>query len=185
MTKPSDDRRLLLGQISGAHGIRGDVIVRTYTADPADITAYGPLTDKTGGRPLTLNVIRVTDKGVVARVKGVNDRNGAEALKGAELYVVRSKLPKTDEAEYYHADLIGLDAVTEDGASFGRIVAVQNYGAGDLLEIQLSDGKDVEFIPFTNACVPDVDIAAGRLTVIPPVMTGGPEPAEDADDKEP
>lgn len=177
MTKPTDtksanDRRILLGQISGAHGIRGDVIVRTYTADPADIAAYGPLTDKDGARPTTLTIVRVSDKGVVARVKGVTDRNGAEALKGRELYVTRSKLPKVDEAEYYHADLIGLDAVTEDGQPFGRVTAVQNFGAGDLLEIKLSDGGAVEFIPFTNACVPNVDIAAGCLTVVPPIMTG-------------
>ncbi len=178
-TKSSKDRRVLLGQITGAHGIRGDVIVRTYTADPADIATYGALTDKDGERPTTLTIIRVSDKGVVARVKGVTDRNGAEALKGRELYVTRSKLPKAAEAEYYHADLIGLEAMTEDGQLFGRVAAVQNFGAGDLLEIKLSDGRGIEFIPFTNACVPDVDIAAGRLTVVPPVMTGKPEAPED------
>ncbi len=182
MTNPSDttssgDRRILLGQITGAHGIRGDVIVRSYTADPADVAAYGPLTGKTGETPISLTIVRVSDKGVVARVKGVTDRNGAEALKGRELYVLRSKLPKTDDAEYYHADLIGLAAFTAEGQPYGRVLAVQNFGAGDLLEIRVGEGRDVEFIPFTNACVPDVDLAAGRLTVVPPVMTGDPEPA--------
>jgi 16S rRNA processing protein RimM len=178
MTNPKDDRRILLGQITAAHGIRGDVIVRTFTADPADIAAYGPLTDKLGTRPLSLSVIRISDKGVVARVKGVSDRNGAEALKGSELYVLRAKLPKASDAEYYHADLIGLEAVTEDGQPYGRVIAVQNFGAGDLLEIRRSDGRDMEFIPFTNACVPDVDIALGRLTVVPPVITGEAEVGE-------
>ena len=178
MTSPQDDRRILLGQITGAHGIRGDVIVRTFTADPADIAAYGPLTDKTGARPLSLSVIRVSDKGAVARVKGVSDRNAAEALKGRELYVLRAKLPKASDAEYYHADLIGLDAVTADGKPYGRVIAVQNFGAGDLLEIKLSDGRDMEFIPFTNACVPDVDLSLGRLTVVPPLMTGEQEAGE-------
>ena len=186
MTTSNDDRRILLGQISGAHGIRGDIIVRTFTADPDGIADYGDLTDKDGLRPLSLKIVRVTDKGIVARVKGVNDRNGAEALKGRELYVLRSQLPAADEAEYYHADLIGLNAITEDGSAFGKVIAVQNYGAGDLLEIRTRDGRDSEFIPFTNACVPIVDIAAKTLTVVPPVMTGDPEPAsdEDADDSD-
>ncbi|NOT72281.1 MAG: ribosome maturation factor RimM [Hyphomicrobium sp.] len=179
-TETAGGRRILLGQIGSAHGIRGDVMVRTYTADPASIAAYGPLTDKDGARPLTLSVVRVTDKGVVARIKGVSDRNAAELLRGRELYVLRAKLPDADEAEYYHADLIGLEAVTEDGHPFGRVIAVQNFGAGDLLEIRVGDSRDVEFIPFTNACVPDVDIAAGRLTVVPPVLTGeaGPDDRE-------
>lgn len=175
MTTPPDtagNRRILLGQIGSAHGIRGDVMVRTFTTEPADIAAYGPLTDKEGGRPLSLTIVRVTDKGVVARIKGVADRNAAELLRGRDLYVLRSKLPKAADAEYYHADLIGLEAFTEDGQPFGRVIAVQNFGAGDLLEIRIGEGRDVEFIPFTNACVPDVDIAAGRLTVVPPVMTG-------------
>jgi 16S rRNA processing protein RimM len=182
-TNAKDDRRILLGQIGSAHGIKGDVIVRSYTADPADIAAYGPLTDKAGAKPLTLSVVRVSDKGVVARVKGVSDRNGAEALKGRELYVDRTKLPKASDAEYYHADLIGLAAVTADGEPYGRVLAVQNFGAGDLLEIQLSGGKDAEFIPFTNACVPEVDLALGRLTVVPPVMTGEPELGDEGEDE--
>jgi 16S rRNA processing protein RimM len=182
MTKNPDaslggQRHILLGQITGAHGIRGDVIVRTYTGDPADIASYGPLTDSKGQQPLTLTVVRVSEKGVVARIKGVADRNAAEALRGRELYVLRDALPATDEAEFYHADLIGLTAYTADQSLYGNVVAVQNFGAGDLLEIRLEAGKDIEFIPFTNACVPDVDLRAGRLTVVPPIMTGDPEPA--------
>lgn len=184
MTNSQEDRRILLGQITGAHGIRGDIIVRTFTADPDGIAAYGDLTDKNGLQPLSLKIVRATDKGIVARVKGVSDRNGAEALKGRELYVLRSQLPDASDAEYYHADLIGLAAVTEDGTAFGKVVAVQNFGAGDLLEIRTRDGRDSEFIPFTNACVPIVDIKAQTVTVVPPVMTGEQEPAsaDDGDD---
>lgn len=180
-TNPKDDRRILLGQITVPHGIKGEVIVRSYASDPADIAAYGPLTDKDGTRPLALTVIRDTGKGVIARVKGVSDRNAAELLKGRELYVARAKLPKASDAEYYHADLVGLEAVTQEGAPYGRVTAVQNFGAGDLLEIKLSDGRDTEFIPFTNACVPEVDITLGRLTVVPPVMTGEPAAGEDGE----
>ncbi len=172
------DRFILLGQITSAHGIKGEVIVRTYTADPADIAAYGLLTDKDGARPLSLTVLRVSDKGVVARVKGVADRNAAEALKGRELFVARAKLPKASDAEYYHADLVGLEAVTGDGKPLGHIKAVQNFGAGDLLEIQRIDSPEAEFVPFTNACVPEIDLALGRLTVVPPVMTGEQEAGE-------
>lgn len=176
MSESHQPRRILLGQIGSAHGIRGEVVVRTYTGAPEAIASYGPLTDATGKKSWKLRVVRVSDKGVVARVEGVTDRNGAEALRGQELYVARAKLPVPDAAEYYHADLIGLAAVTVDGAEFGRIVALQNFGAGDLLEIQLSGQTVTEFVPFTNACVPEVDIAAGRVTVVPPVMTGeGPE----------
>lgn len=181
MTNSHDDRRILLGQITGAHGIRGDIIVRTHTADPGGIAAYGELTDKDGLKPLRLKIVRVTDKGLVARVNGVSDRNGAEALKGRELYVLRSQLPAASDAEYYHADLIGLNAITSDGAAFGKVIAVQNFGAGDLLEIGTRDGRDSEFIPFTNACVPVVDIKAQTVTVVPPVMTGEPEPATNDD----
>lgn len=178
---PDGERLVLLGHITGVHGIRGDVMVKTYTTDPASIAGYGPLTDAAGGNPLALSVVRVTDKGIVARVKGVTDRNAAEALRGRELFVARAKLPKASDTEYYHADLIGLAALTEDGQPFGEVIAVQNFGAGDLLEIRIGGGKDSEFIPFTNACVPAVDIAAGSLTIIPPVMTGEPDRANDDD----
>ena len=179
MTASPENRLILLGLITGVHGIRGDVIVRTYTGDPANISAYGPLTDKSGARPLTLSVVRVSGKGVVARAKGVSDRNAAELLKGRELYVARAKLPKTDAAEYYHADLIGLNAVTPVGEAIGHIIAVQNYGAGDLLEIRMTAGGDTAFVPFTDACVPEVDLSVGRVTVVMPEMVGEKESGDE------
>lgn len=179
-------RKILLGVVTGAHGIRGDVVLRTFTGVPEDIAAYGPLSDKEGGRRFKIRVVRVTPKGVVARIQGIEDRNGAEALRGTELYVDRGRLPEPEKAEFYHSDLIGLEARDKSGVTIGEVVNVMNFGAGDLLEVRMSGGKDTDLLPFSNACVPEVDIAAGYLVVVPPVMTGEPEPAGeegDADDE--
>lgn len=178
----SDDvtapRRILLGQIGAAHGIRGDVTIRTFTSEPDDIAAYGPLSDKTGTKSFKIKVVRVTGKGVVARIDGVTDRNGAEALRNVELYVARDKLPKTDAAEFYHADLVGLATVDATGTVTGQVVSVQNFGAGDLLEVRFNGTASSDFIPFTDACVPVVDLSQRRVTVVPPEMTGEPEPED-------
>lgn len=171
-------RRVLLGEIGPAHGVRGEVLIRTYTAEAAAIAAYGPLTDKSGRNAFSLKIVRVTDKGVVARVSGVADRNGAEALRGTELYVDRNRLPNPATSEFYHVDLIGLDAVLENGDAYGRVVAVQNFGAGDLLEVARS-GAETEFIPFTDAHAPIVDLDSRSVTVVPPAMVGDPEPASE------
>lgn len=160
------DRRILLGRIAAPHGIRGDVLIETYTADPQDIVAYGPLQTEDGTRVLEISVVRLTPKGVIARVAGVADRTGAEALKGLDLYVDRARLPAPkEEGEYYHADLVGLRAEDRDGYKLGTIVAVQNYGAGDLLELRLSGKRQTELIPFTETFVPVVDLAGGRVVV--------------------
>ena len=124
-------QRVLLGRIVAAHGIRGDVVIDSYTAEPSDIAAYGPLSSADGGKQLDIKVVRVTPKGVVARVGGVADRNGAEALRGTDLYAPRARLPEAEEGEYYYADLAGLRAEDETGNRIGSVVGVQNYGAGD------------------------------------------------------
>ena len=167
MAAASTSARILLGRIAGAHGTRGDVVIQTYTAAPEDIGAYGPLSDAAGTRTFEIESVRKTSKGVVAQIAGVADRTAAEALKGVELYVDRDRLPAATEGEFYHADLIGLSAVDPSGNAIGQIVAVANYGAGDLLEIRLASGK-IELIPFTEAFVPEVDIAAKRAVVIVP-----------------
>jgi 16S rRNA processing protein RimM len=175
----ADTKRILLGEIAGAHGIRGEVVVRAYTGEPDAIADYGALTDAAGAKPLTLKIVRVTPKGIVARVAGVADRNGAEALKGRKLYVARDAMPEpAEEDAFYHADLIGLAAVDQTGAVIGKVLGVQNYGAGDLLEIKLAAGGRAELVPFTKAFVPRVEIAAGRVVVVMPVMA-----EEDAEDK--
>ena len=180
-------RLILLGRVGAAHGIKGDVAVRTFTGDPAAIGSYGSLTDKTGAKSFIVRVVRSNAKGgVIARFEGVFDRNGAEALNGVDLYVDRGRLPSAAEGEYYHADLIGLKAADAHGAVLGQIIAIENFGAGDLLEIKLEGVSATEFIPFTNACVPAIDLALGVATVIMPEMTGEPEPAgeEEPDESE-
>ena len=178
MTGSGAPPKVLLGAIAGAHGIRGEVTIRTFTGDPADITSYGALSDKTGARTFKLAGVRVTAKGVVARIAGVADRNAAEALRGTELYVERAALPEADAGEYYHADLIGCAAVDAAGVVIGRIVAVPNFGAGDLLEIETAPGRPTDLILFTDAFVPVVDVANRRVTVVLPTLV---EPDNDDD----
>ena len=155
--------RICLGAIAGAHGVRGLVRIKSFTAAPRDIAAYGPLEDEAGTRRFEIAVKGETKGLVLAALAGVGDRDAAEALKGTRLYVERAALPPPeDEEEYYHADLIGLRAETPDGTGLGRVVAVHNFGAGDLLELERPDGTEL-LLPFTKAAVPAVDLAAGRL----------------------
>lgn len=171
-------QRILLGRIVGAHGIRGDVVIDSYAGEARDIAAYGPLESEDGARHFDISVVRVTPKGVIARVAGVADRNGAEALKGTALFARRELLPQAAEGEYYYADLAGLRAENEAGERIGAVVAVQNYGAGDLLEVRLDGQAITELIPFTDAFVPLVDIAAGRVVVVMPASTPEDEDGE-------
>ena len=171
--------RVLLGRIAGAHGIRGEVLVHTYTEAPESIGAYGALSDASGSRQLTIKVVRVTPKGVIARVAGVADRNAAEALKGIELYVDRARLPAAAEGESYHSDQVGMTACDAEARTIGRIIAVQNFGAGDLLEIRLTGSSKTELVPFRDAFVPEVDLVARRAVVLLP------SPAPDAASEEP
>jgi 16S rRNA processing protein RimM len=169
------DGRILLGRIVAAHGVRGEVLVRSYADTPEDVGAYGPLTAPGAGRSVDLRVLRVTAKGVVARVAGITDRNAAEALAGTDLYVDRAQLPAAGEGEFYHADLIGLLALAPDGAEVGRVVAVHNFGAGDLIEVALAASRRTEHIPFNDGFVPEVDVAGGRIIVILPVSSDSDE----------
>jgi 16S rRNA processing protein RimM len=162
--------RVLIARIGAAHGIKGEVRVRAFTADPADIAAYGPLEAADGGifqveslRPAAGPAADM----LVVRFKGVADRDQAEALNGIELSVPRERLPPAADDEYYHADLVGLAAVTRDGAPVGVVIAVANYGAGDLLEIAPKRGETI-LIPFTRSVVPEIDLADGRVIVDPP-----------------
>lgn len=168
MPSPDSTPLILLGKISTAQGIRGEVVIKSYTDAPADIAAYGPLLDEAGTREFDITVIRVTKKGVVAKIAGVTDRNAAEALRGTKLLVPRERLPEPDEDEVYHVDIIGLEAVTADGEILGEVVAFQNFGAGDLLEIRLAGKRRTELVPFDDHFVPDIDIEAGRVRVVMP-----------------
>lgn len=175
----SKDKRILLGRIGAAHGIRGEVFVQSFAAIPEDVAAYGPLTDNSGTRSFQLKVVRSTPKGLVVRVSGVADRTAAEKLRGTDLYVARDRLPAPEANEYYHSDLIGLAAVSPEGEAIGTVVSVENYGAGDLLEIKPATGGHTELVPFTDAFVPEIDMTAGRVVV------RMPETAEGEDDDEP
>ena len=158
------DRRVLLGTIVAPHGVRGLVKVRSFTDDPSDIVSYGPLQD-TQGRAVGLTLRGPIKGGLLAAVAGVEDRDAAEAMRGVKLYVPREALPATDdEEEYYYADLIGLRVETADGAALGRVKAVHDFGAGDVLEVVFEAGGS-ELLPFTRDMVPVVDLAGGRLVV--------------------
>jgi 16S rRNA processing protein RimM len=160
-------RRVVIARIGAAHGIRGEVRVKSFTAAPMDAVGYGPL-EASDGRRFTAAAARpIGSDMLVVRFDGVTDRNAAERLNGLDLSVPRDRLPKPGDGEFYHADLVGLPAVTPDGAVVGTIVAVPNYGAGDLLEIAPPSGASL-LVPFTAGAVPEVDIAAGRVVVIPP-----------------
>lgn len=164
-------QRVLLGQIVGAHGIRGHVLIRTYTAAPEDIAGYGALQNEAGDRSYRISVQSVTEKGAIARITGITDRTAAEALKGTRLYVDRDRLPATETNEFYRADLIGLSAVSPAGDVIGEVVAVENYGAGDIIEVRLAGSRRTELVPFTDAFVPAVDLAAGRIVVVLPTAS--------------
>ena len=168
--------RLCLGVIVGAHGLRGQVKVKSFTEDPADLAAYGPLSDVTGSRTFTLSLVGRAKGTLLASIVGVTERNAAEALRGTELFVAREALPDTEDEEvYYHADLIGLTAEDESGMRLGEVTALHNHGAGDLIEIapEAAGGKGgpAILLPFTRAVVPEVDLANRRLVVAPPPET--------------
>jgi 16S rRNA processing protein RimM len=162
--------RIVVARIGAAHGIRGEVRLKSFTEDPLAVRGYGPL-DAEDGRALTITAARraagTSPDMLVVSLKGVSSRNEAEALNGLELSVPRERLPQAGEDEFYHADLIGLDAVGKDGAALGTVIAVQNFGAGDLLEIAPKRGATI-LVPFTQGAVPEIDIAGKRVVVDPP-----------------
>jgi len=156
-----------VGAIAAAHGIRGEVKVKPFTADPVDVGAYGPVTTDRG-QILKLKVLREQGDAVVVRIEGVADRNEAEALRGLKLFVPRDKLPAPDdEDEFYHADLLGLGVEDQAGVKLGRILSIQDFGAGDMLEIALEQGGSA-YLAFTREAVPAVEVKAGRVIANPP-----------------
>jgi 16S rRNA processing protein RimM len=162
--------RICLGQIGAAHGVRGEVRLRSFTAEPEAIGRYGPL-ETEDGRVVQIKSLRAAKDHFVAQLKGIADRNAAEQWTNVKLYVPRERLPKPSEPdEFYHADLIGLAVVDRAGASRGIVVAVHNFGAGDLIEVKPDHGNTTQLLPFDAATVPEVDLAAGRLVVVEPAM---------------
>jgi 16S rRNA processing protein RimM len=164
-----------VARIGAAHGVRGAVKLWTFTEDPLAVQSYGPLMTKDGARQFEIASVRAAKDHLVATFKGIATRNDAEKLNGIELYVPREKLPDIDDDEYYHADLIGLSAVTAANEPLGRVVGIHNFGAGDIIEIAPPKGATL-LLPFTNAVVPAVDIAGGRVVIELPQEIEGDEP---------
>jgi 16S rRNA processing protein RimM len=181
-----DGERVCLGAVAGAHGIRGEVRIKAFAQDPLDIGAYGPVTTEDGAQSFEITVLRLHKGMTIARLDGVRDRNAAEALKGVRLYVPRARLPVPDEEDtWYHADLVGLEALDPGGTRLGAVIAVQDFGAGDLLEIALAGQDRTVLVPFTHDIVPRIDVAAGRLVVDAPRELLDPDATPDAAEQEP
>jgi 16S rRNA processing protein RimM len=155
---------ICVARIGAAHGVRGAVKLWTFTEDPLAINRYGPLMTKDGARQFEVTHARAAKDHLVATLKGVTTREDAERLNGIELYIAREKLPATDDDEYYHADLIGLAAVTPANEPIGRVIAIHDFGAGTIIEIAPPQGSTL-LLPFTNAVVPTVDLAGGRVVI--------------------
>jgi 16S rRNA processing protein RimM len=161
----SSEQRVCVARLGAAHGVRGEVRLWSFTAEPAAVVDYGPF-ETADGRAIEVETLRPAKDFFVARIKGVADRDAAESLRNVELFVPRTRLPApVDDDEFYHADLIGLAVVDASGAPLGTVAALHNFGAGDIVEIRRADANDTVMLPFTQAAVPEIDVAGGRVVV--------------------
>jgi 16S rRNA processing protein RimM len=167
MTKPDPKNQLCVGAISGSYGVRGEVRLKSFCAEPTAIAEYGPLYSEDGTRSFKVTLTRPVAGGLGARIAGVDTKEQADALKGITLFVSRDKFPSLPDDEYYHADLIGLEVRDTGGVLLGKVTAVHNHGAGDLLEVGVAGATSI-LLPFTMATVPTVDLGSGRIVVDPP-----------------
>ncbi len=164
------DNLILVGQVGGAFGVRGEVKITAFTDDAMALVAYSPLLKADGSVGLTLTGARRDKKGVVARAKEIATKEQADALRGLKLHVPRDRLPAPDDDEFYLTDLIGLEVRDAAGAVLGRVRSVPNFGAGDLLEIAPAGGGQTWYLPFTKAAVPELHLADGWLLAEPPLV---------------
>lgn len=167
MSANDRDDLIIVGSIGGAYGVRGEVRLKSFCAQPEAIAAYAPLVSD-DGRTFEVSLGRSIKGGFSARLSGVITKEDADALRGVDLYAPRDRLPSLPDDEFYHADLIGLEVVDTGGAVLGRVKAVHNNGADDLLELHGPALKATVLLPFTRACVPTVDLDAGRIVADPP-----------------
>ena len=156
--------KVCVGTVSGPKGLDGSLRIRSYTTQPEDIISYGPVSDRTGENQYDIDILQSTKKGLVVKIGGIEDRDAAEAIKGLDLYVSRGSLPELDEGEFYFSDLIGLDAVNLNGSLIGKVKSVDNFGAGNVMELEMQDGNYLS-LPFSLDVVPVVDIPGGRVVV--------------------
>jgi 16S rRNA processing protein RimM len=160
---------IAVGVFGAVHGVRGEIRIKSYTSEPSAIAAYGPLSDAAGTNVIKIIAVRpLKGEMVLAKIEGVFDRKTAERLEGVEIFALRENLPATGEDEFYHADLVGMRAVSPAGAEIGRVIALRNFGAGDILEIAPCGGGETLLLPFTKAVAPEIDIAGGRIVIAPP-----------------
>ncbi|MDX2143134.1 MAG: ribosome maturation factor RimM [Rhodospirillaceae bacterium] len=162
--------RICLGVIVGSKGLKGEVRIKSFTADPADIGAYGAVSDEGGTRSWTVRVKGEAKGAVVAALKGVGDRTAADALKGTRLYVDRAALPDPEDGTYYQADLVGLRVQLTTGEEIGNVTAVHNFGAGDILEVGQpgqESGQETTMVPFSNDIVAEMNVKDGFVRIVP------------------
>ena len=162
------DELICVGAIGGSYGVQGELRVKSFCARPDDIETYSPLTTEDGTRSFALALIRPAKNGFVARIADVATKEQADALKGTQLFARRDQLPSLPDDEYYYSDLTGLEVFDTGGVTLGHVKSVQNHGAGDLLEVQLPGDSATVLVPFTQAAVPTVDLATGRIVADPP-----------------
>jgi 16S rRNA processing protein RimM len=167
--------KVRVARIGAAHGVRGEVKLWPFTQDPLAVASYGPLETEDGARRFTIEALRPAKDFLVARIAGIGDRDAAEALTNLDLFVPRERLPAIEEADtYYHADLLGLAAVTADGETLGTVTAIHNFGAGDIIEITPDSGAPL-MLSFTQAAVPRVDLKMRQIVVVPPAVSEAKE----------
>jgi len=164
--------RIRVARFGAPHGVRGEVKLWPFTEDPSSVADYGPLETEDGTRRFEIETMRAARDHFVARIAGIADRDAAAKLCNLDLFVPRDRLPPIEEADtYYHADLIGLNAVSETGAPIGTVTALHNFGAGELIEIATALGGDTMLLPFTDAVVPEIDMAARKIVVVLPSVS--------------
>jgi 16S rRNA processing protein RimM len=178
--KVESSDKIRVARIGAAHGVRGEVKLWPFTEDPMAVLDYGPLETEDGARQFEIESLRPAKDFLVARFQGIDDRDAAEMLRNIDLFVPRDRLPPiADDDTFYHADLVGLAAVTPDGAAFGTVMALHNFGAGDLIEIALAGSGQTLMLPFTETAVPEIDLKAKRIVVVVPEEVSGAETDSD------
>jgi 16S rRNA processing protein RimM len=160
--------RVCVGAVAGAFGVRGEVRLKSFCAEPEAIAGYGPLWTEDGSRSFTVTLGVPIKNGLSARLSGIASKEAADALRGTRLYADRDRLPAPEEEEFYHADLLGLPVFDTGGTALGKVKAVLNHGAGDILEIALAGRCGTALLPFSKAAVPTIDLALGRIVADPP-----------------
>ncbi len=167
MADSINQNRICVGVVAGSHGLQGAVKIKSFMVEPSDIGAYGPLTDKNGARKFEIDLLSISEKNLIAKLSGVTDRNSSEAIKGLELFLTRDLLPKLDKDEFYYSDLVGLSVENTEGEVIGVVGSVDNFGAGEIMEVNMKDGA-VELLHISRKVVPEIDLRNKRVVIDPP-----------------